>query len=187
MEESLSLEAVSPLLHGRFGRERYIYAEVAASTQRLLGPLDPEGAVAATEEQTEGRGRLGREWLAPRGSSVLCSVLLRPTLPVARWPELSLVAGGAVAEAVRAAGVEPTVKHPNDVLVGGRKLAGMLAEARDGIVVLGIGVNVLQTAAELPEGATSLRLEGAIIERPQLLADILALLENAYAGWITGG
>jgi BirA family biotin operon repressor/biotin-[acetyl-CoA-carboxylase] ligase len=187
VEESLSLEAVSPLLHGRFGRERYIYAEVTASTQRLLGPGDPEGAVAATEEQTEGRGRLGREWLVPRGSSVLCSVLLRPTLPVARWPELSLVAGGAVADAVRAAGVEPTVKHPNDVLVGGRKLAGMLAEARDGIVVLGIGVNVLQTAAELPEGATSLRLEGAIVERPQLLADILALLENAYAGWITGG
>jgi BirA family biotin operon repressor/biotin-[acetyl-CoA-carboxylase] ligase len=114
-------------------------------------------------------------------------VLLRPTLPVARWPELSLVAGGAVADAVRAAGIEPTVKHPNDVLVGGRKLAGMLAEAHDGIVVLGIGVNVLQTAAELPEGATSLRLEGAIVERPQLLADILALLENAYAGWITGG
>jgi BirA family biotin operon repressor/biotin-[acetyl-CoA-carboxylase] ligase len=187
VEESLSLEAVSPLLHGRFGRERYIYAEVTASTQRLLGPGDPEGAVAATEEQTDGRGRLGREWLAPRGSSVLCSVLLRPTLPVARWPELSLVSGGAVADAVRAAGVEPTVKHPNDVLVGGRKLAGMLAEARDGIVVLGIGVNVLQTAAELPEGATSLRLEGAIVERPQLLADILALLENAYAGWITGG
>jgi BirA family biotin operon repressor/biotin-[acetyl-CoA-carboxylase] ligase len=187
VEESLSLEAVSPLLHGRFGRERYIYAEVTVSTQRLLGPGDPEGAVAATEEQTEGRGRLGREWLVPRGSSVLCSVLLRPTLPVARWPELSLVSGGAVADAVRAAGVEPTVKHPNDVLVGGRKLAGMLAEARDGIVVLGIGVNVLQSAAELPEGATSLRLEGAIVERPQLLADILALLENAYAGWITGG
>jgi BirA family biotin operon repressor/biotin-[acetyl-CoA-carboxylase] ligase len=186
VEESLSLEAVSPLLRGRFGRERYVYAEVTASTQRLLGPDDPEGAVASTEEQTEGRGRLGREWHAPRGSSVLCSVLLRPTLPVARWPELSLVAGGAVAEAVRAAGVEPTVKHPNDVLVGSRKLAGILAEARDGIVVLGIGVNVLQTAAELPEGATSLRLEGAHVERPQLLADILERLEKAYAGWIRG-
>lgn len=186
MDESLSLEAVSPLLRGRFGRERYVYAEVTASTQRLLGPEDPEGAVAAAEEQTEGRGRLGREWRAPRGSSVLCSVLLRPTLHVVRWPELSLVAGGAVADAVRAAGVEPTLKHPNDVLVGGRKLAGMLAEARDGIVVLGIGVNVLQTAAELPEGATSLRLEGAIVERPQLLADILDRLENAYANWIRG-
>jgi len=183
VEESLSLEAVSPLLHGRFGRERYVYAEVTASTQRLLGPDDPEGAVAATEEQTEGRGRLGREWRAPRGSSVLCSVLLRPALPVARWPELSLVAGGAVAEAVRAAGVEPTVKHPNDVLVGGRKLAGMLAEARDGIVVLGIGVNVLQTAAELPEGATSLRLEGAAVGRAELLAAVLAELEGAYQAW----
>ena len=184
MDDSLSPEAVSPLLRGRFGRERYVYAEVTTSTQRLLGPGDPQGAVAATEEQTEGRGRLGREWHAPRGSSVLCSVLLRPTLPVERWPELSLVAGGAVSDAVRAAGVEPALKHPNDVLVGGRKLAGILAEARDGIVVLGIGVNVKQSAAELPEGATSLRLEGAHVARPRLLADILGLLESAYAGWI---
>ena len=187
MEESLSLEAVSPLLRGRFGRQRYVYSEVTPSTQRLLGPDDPEGAVAATEEQTEGRGRLGREWHAPHGSSVLASVLLRPTLPVERWPELSLVAGGSVADAVRAAGVEPTVKHPNDVLVAGRKLAGILAEARDGIVVLGIGVNVLQAADELPAGATSLRLEGAQIARPQLLAEILARLETAYAGWLRGG
>ena len=186
MEGSLSRETVSPLLRGQFGRERYVYEEVTASTQRLLEPEDPEGAVAATEEQTEGRGRLGREWQAPRGSSVLCSVLLRPTLPIERWPELSLVAGGAVAEAVRAAGVEPTLKHPNDVLAGGRKLAGMLAEARDGIVVLGIGVNVLQAAEELPEGATSVRLEGASIARPRLLAEILERLERAYAGWIRG-
>jgi len=183
VDDSLSPEAVSPLLRGRFGRERYVYAEVTASTQRLLGPGDPEGAIAATEEQTEGRGRLGREWHTPRGSSVLCSVLLRPTLPVERWPELSLVAGGAVADAVRAAGVEPTLKHPNDVLAGGRKLAGILAEARDGIVVLGIGVNVKQSAAELPEGATSLHLEGSAIGRPKLLAAILAEIESAYNGW----
>jgi BirA family biotin operon repressor/biotin-[acetyl-CoA-carboxylase] ligase len=184
VDDSLSPEAVSPLLRGRFGRERYVYAEVTASTQRLLRPGDPEGAVATTEEQTEGRGRLGREWLAPRGSSVLCSVLLRPTPPVERWPELSLVAGGAVADAVRAAGVEPTVKHPNDVLVGGRKLSGILAEARDGTVVLGIGVNVLQTENELPAGATSLRLEGATMSRPELLAGILERLELAYSDWI---
>jgi BirA family transcriptional regulator, biotin operon repressor / biotin---[acetyl-CoA-carboxylase] ligase len=186
VDDSLAPEAVAPLLRGRFGRERYVYAEVTASTQRLLGPGDPEGAVAATEEQTEGRGRLGRDWQALFGSSVLCSVLLRPTLPVERWPELSLVAGSAVAEAVRAASIEPTLKHPNDVLVGGRKLAGMLAEARDDIVVLGIGVNVLQGAGELPEGATSLRLEGATIARPQLLAEILERLELAYAEWIKG-
>ena len=183
MEGSLSRETVSPLLRGQFGRERYVYEEVTASTQRLLGPADPEGAVAATEEQTEGRGRLGREWQAPRGSSVLCSVLLRPTLPVERWPELSLVAGGAVAEAVRAAGVEPTVKHPNDVLVGGRKLAGILAEARDGIVVLGIGMNVLQAAEELPEGATSMRLEGSTVGRAVLLVAVFAELETAYDAW----
>jgi BirA family biotin operon repressor/biotin-[acetyl-CoA-carboxylase] ligase len=94
-----------------------------------------------------------------------------------------LVAGAAVADAVRTAGVEPSLKHPNDVLVGGRKLAGILAEARDGLVVLGVGVNITQTAEELPEGATSLRLEGAPAARAELLAEILARLESAYEGW----
>ena len=184
MEDSLAPGAVLPLLRGRFGREGYVYAEVTASTQRLLGAGDPEGAVAATEEQTEGRGRLGREWIAPRGSSVLFSVLLRPMVGLERWPELSLVAGQAVADAVESAGLEPTVKHPNDVLVDGQKVAGILAEARDGFVVLGIGVNVAQSAGELLEGATSLRVERAELGRPQLLADILARLESAYGGWL---
>jgi BirA family biotin operon repressor/biotin-[acetyl-CoA-carboxylase] ligase len=185
VEDSLAPEAVLPLLRGRFGQERYVYVDVTPSTQRLLGREDPEGTVAATEEQTEGRGRLGREWHAPRGSSVLASVLLRPGLPLERWPELSLVAGRAVADAVRAAGVEPTVKHPNDVLVGGRKVAGILAEARDGVVVLGMGVNVAQAASELPEGATSLRLEGSTVGRAELLAAVLAELEAAYDAWVT--
>jgi BirA family biotin operon repressor/biotin-[acetyl-CoA-carboxylase] ligase len=183
VDDSLSPEAVAPFLRGRFGRERYVYAEVTESTQWLLGPDDPEGAVAATEEQTAGRGRLGRVWVAPLASSVMFSVVLRPRLPVDRWPGLTLVAGEAVADAVRAAGVDPTLKHPNDVLVGGRKLAGILAEARDGLVVLGIGVNVTQSEGELPEGATSLRLEGAPVARAELLAEILARLESAYDGW----
>lgn len=176
-------EVVAPLLRGRFGRERYVYAEVTESTQRLLGADDPEGAVAVAEEQTEGRGRLGRVWVAPWRSSVMFSVVLRPRLPVEQWPGLTLVAGEAVADAVRAAGVEPALKHPNDVLVEGRKLAGILAEARDGLVVLGVGVNVAQNEDELPDGATSLVLEGADVSRPELLVEILVRLEIAYDAW----
>jgi BirA family biotin operon repressor/biotin-[acetyl-CoA-carboxylase] ligase len=191
MPDLLAPDAVAPLLRGRFGRGVYRYAERCPSTQRLLEEDDPEGSVAVTEEQTEGRGRLGREWHAPPWTSVLVSVQLRPLVETARLPELSLVAGAAVAESVAAlTGLEPTLKFPNDVLVGGRKLAGILAEARDGRVVLGIGVNVNQTDRELPPEprlpATSLRIEtGTTVARAELLALVLERLERRYDAWVS--
>jgi BirA family biotin operon repressor/biotin-[acetyl-CoA-carboxylase] ligase len=190
--DSLAPDAVKPLLRGRFGRV-YRYAEVAPSTQRMLADDEGEGAIAVAEEQTEGRGRLGRSWEAPAGTSVLVSVLLLPAVEAARLPELSLVAGGAVAEAIlEVTGIEPAIKFPNDVLVGGRKVAGILAESSEGRVVLGIGVNVNQTRGQLPADAqtepTSLRLElGEPVNRVQLLAAVLLQLERAYDAWVATG
>jgi BirA family biotin operon repressor/biotin-[acetyl-CoA-carboxylase] ligase len=190
--DSLAPDGVKPFLHGRFGQV-YRYAEIAPSTQRMLAEDDEEGAVAVAEEQTEGRGRLGRSWEAPAGTSVLVSILLLPALEAARLPELSLVAGGAVAQAiVDVTGVEPAIKFPNDVLVGGRKVAGILAESSEGRVVLGIGVNANQTREQLPVDAqtepTSLRLElGEAVDRTQLLAAILLQLERAYDTWVATG
>jgi BirA family transcriptional regulator, biotin operon repressor / biotin---[acetyl-CoA-carboxylase] ligase len=190
--DSLAPDAVKPLLRGRFGHA-YRYAEVTPSTQRMLGIDETEGAVAVAEEQTAGRGRLGRSWQAPAGTSVLVSVLLLPDVEPARLPELSLVAGRAVAEAIlEVTGVEPTIKFPNDVLIGGRKVAGILAESSEGRVVLGIGVNVNQTEEQLPSDAqtepTSLRLElGEQVNRVQLLAAILLQLERGYDDWIATG
>jgi BirA family transcriptional regulator, biotin operon repressor / biotin---[acetyl-CoA-carboxylase] ligase len=187
--DSLAPDRVRPLLRGRFGRT-YRYVELCASTQRLLSADDDEGTVAVSEEQSEGRGRLGRSWKAPGGTSVLVSVLLRPPVTAARLPELSLIAGGAVAEAIaEVTGIEPAIKFPNDVLVGGRKVAGILAESSEGRVALGIGVNANQTEKQLPTGAqtepTSLRLElGQGVDRAQLLAAILAQLERAYDAWV---
>jgi BirA family transcriptional regulator, biotin operon repressor / biotin---[acetyl-CoA-carboxylase] ligase len=187
--DSLAPEVVEPLLRGRFGRP-YRYAELCASTQRLIEPGDPEGAVAAAEEQSQGRGRLGRTWSAPPRTSVLASVLLRPDADPPRLPELSVVAGRAVADAIaRVTGVETTVKLPNDVLVDARKVAGILAEAGDGRVVLGIGVNVNQTAAELPVDArteaTSLRIvTGRRVDRAAVLVAVLDRLEQAYGEWL---
>ena len=189
MADSLALDDVRPLLRGRFGRP-YRYEETTPSTQRLLQQDDPEGAVAVTEEQTAGRGRLGRSWHAPAKTSVLVSVLLRPAVDQARLPELSLVAGRAVAEAIAdVTGIEPTIKFPNDVLIGGRKVAGILAESSEGRVVLGIGVNVNQTHEDLPADAqtepTSLRIElGERVSRAALLATILLQLEHAYDAWL---
>ena len=191
MEDSLAPNAVKPLLRGRFGHV-YRYAEITPSTQRMLAEDTAEGAVAVAEEQTEGRGRLGRAWEAPGGTSVLVSVLLLPAMAAPRLPELSLVAGGAVAEAIlEVTGIEPTIKFPNDVLIGRRKVAGILAESSEGRVVLGIGVNANQTLEQLPADAqtepTSLRLElGEPVSRLQLLAAILLQLERAYDAWTMG-
>jgi BirA family biotin operon repressor/biotin-[acetyl-CoA-carboxylase] ligase len=187
--DSLAPERVLPLLRGRFGSV-YRYAEKTPSTQRMLGPRDLEGTVAVADEQTEGRGRLGRSWHAPAGRALLFSTLLIPAVEPARLPELSLVAGGAVAEAIAdISGLEPEIKFPNDVLIGGRKVAGILAESSEGRVVLGIGVNANQDETELPAGTqtepTSLRVElGRHVDRAELLTAILARLELAYDGWL---
>ena len=178
---------VRPLLRGRFGRP-FTFVERCPSTQRLLEGA-PEGAVVATDDQTEGRGRLGRSWHAPPGTSVLFSIALEPQVPTETLPSLSPVAGAAVAEAITAeSGLPTSVKHPNDVLIRGRKVAGVLAEARDGRVVLGIGINVSQHADELPAAspeATSLAVEGAEVDRAALLATVLERLERRYDAWVS--
>jgi BirA family transcriptional regulator, biotin operon repressor / biotin---[acetyl-CoA-carboxylase] ligase len=190
VSDSLLPDALVPRLRGRFGRP-YRYEPKTPSTQRLLGVDDPEGAVAVTDHQTEGRGRLGRRWEDAPGTSLLVSLLLRPDVAPDRLPELSPLAGRACADAIAAVtGLETEVKFPNDVLVGGRKVAGVLAEASEGRVVLGIGVNVNQTSEQLPPETplptTSLRVEGGTPQdRSELLVELLARLENAVDGWVS--
>jgi BirA family biotin operon repressor/biotin-[acetyl-CoA-carboxylase] ligase len=186
---SLTPETVVPRLRGRFGHP-YVFVDVCPSTQRLLGDEHSEGAVALTEEQTEGRGRLGRPWLSPPGVSLLFSLLLEPPVQTARLPELTLVAGQACAQAIaHVTNLTPEIKLPNDILIGGRKSAGILAEARDGRVVLGMGINVNVPAPDLPQGieppATSLLLEsGSEVDRVELLVELLDRLERAYDNWV---
>jgi biotin-(acetyl-CoA carboxylase) ligase len=118
---ALSPEAVTPLLEGRFGTP-YLYREVCLSTQELVRDL-PEGAVAATDNQTAGRGRRGRQWLSEPGTGVLFSLSLWPGTPAERLAPFSLVLAEAVCEALDERAM---VRWPNDVLVDGRKLAGVL-------------------------------------------------------------
>ena len=186
--DALPLASADAEFRGRLGRP-YVWVERCASTQQLLDGA-PEGAVAVADEQTHGRGRLGRTWEAPPGKALLFSIVLEPRVPGERLPELSLVAGRALAQAIAAeTGLRAEVKAPNDVLIGGRKVAGILGEATDGRVVLGIGVNVAQDAGELPTrtqfAATSLALEGAETDRGRLLATILETLERLYDEWLS--
>ena len=160
----------------------------------------PEGLVIVTEEQTAGRGRQGRVWWDAPGASLLFSLLLRPTIPLARYPLLGIAMACAVADAGSEAAGEPlAVKWPNDVLHGGRKLCGVLAEARPGrgtearaagadagpspgthVLAIGTGINVNQRAGEFPielgGRATSLRMAaaGRVLDRRALLAGVLA-------------
>ena len=190
--DSLLPEHVEPFLQGRFGRP-YRYLERCESTQRELPGDAPEGAVAATDEQTAGRGRMGRPWLAAPGTSLLFSVNLRPAVETSRLPGLTIVAGLAAAEGIRqATGLMPEIKLPNDLLVGGRKLAGILAEARENRVVLGMGINVNMAPPDLPKGVdrepTSLLAElGETTDRGRLLAAILLELERRYDAWVSAG
>jgi len=167
--------------------------QARARTAALGGA--PAGWTILAEEQTRGRGRSGRGWWAPPRSAILGSMVLRPELPPERLRGLSLVAGVAVAEAVRAAGVADVwLKWPNDCLAGGRKLAGVLAEVVPGgpsrmlpAVLVGVGCNVRIAPSEWPEeltdGATSCWAEGAPVERSELAAAILAGVWAGYQRW----
>jgi BirA family transcriptional regulator, biotin operon repressor / biotin---[acetyl-CoA-carboxylase] ligase len=177
---ALTAEEIEPRLRGRFGRP-YVWRGVCPSTQDIAREL-PHGGVAACDEQTAGRGRHGRPWRSPPGLGLLFSLALEPATPPARLAPFSLVAAEAVAVVCdpRAA-----VRWPNDVLIDGRKLAGVLPELRGGKLVVGIGVNVNQQPADLPPDArvtpTSLLIErDGPVDRAALLADLLAELERRY-------
>ncbi len=150
----------------------------------------PAGTVLAAEEQRHGRGRLDRSWHTVPGAALTFSVLLRPVAVPSAWRGwLPLLAGVAVAEAVAdVTAVQASLKWPNDVLSGGGKLAGILAEQAGAAIVVGFGVNVSATAEELPtDRATSLVLQGAAnVDRQSLLAAILREFERWYLPWAEG-
>lgn len=189
MAITLAPVAVRPRLKGRFGMPLYLYAARCSSTQDLLPEGAPEGALALAEEQTQGRGRRGREWQGAAEKGLLFSLCLRPQVETARLASFTPVAAEAIVQAIALFGGQATVKHPNDVLLGGKKVAGILAEASGGRVALGVGVNVAQEASDLPDRpvypASSLLLElGRSIDRVELLVCILEQLERHYELWL---
>jgi BirA family biotin operon repressor/biotin-[acetyl-CoA-carboxylase] ligase len=172
-----------------------------SEAQRLAAAGAPEGTVVTARHQRAGRGRRGHDWWDAPGESLLASVLLRPAGPVTAAPQLSLVGGLAVADAlVAVASVPVRIRWPNDLLVDGRKVCGILAEAASDSggagagrlhhVILGLGVNLAQTT--FPEAlagrATSLRLvTGRALEADAVLAAVLEQLARHYGAWRAGG
>ena len=196
----------------RIGR-RILVLDVTRSTNSDAMALgregEPEGTVVIAEEQTAGRGRLGRAWESKRGVNLYTSFLLRPAIAPGRAPQLSLVAGIAVAETVAEEGVAARIKWPNDVVtVAGenadgaapgslRKVCGILTEIeaeadRAAFVVVGIGVNLNSTREHFPPDllprATSILLErGRPVDRAAFTARLLERFEECYDAWLRGG
>ncbi len=181
------------------GRACYAFRTIDSTQdelRRLAEAGDPEGALVLADHQTLGRGRQGRRWLDQPGTNLLLSVLLRPPVPAAWTPQLSLLAALASAEALGAATeLAIRIRWPNDLLVRERKVAGILAEAavtgeRVAHVVVGIGINVNQTEfpADLSTRATSLALEaGRRLDREPLLETLLVSLDRWYARYLSEG
>ncbi len=160
-----------------------------ATAFRLAAEGAPHGEVVIAEAQTSGKGRRGRNWVSPGGLNLYASLILRPDLPPQRAPELTLVAAVALAETLREAGApEAQIKWPNDVQIAGKKVAGILTELssdpdRISFVILGVGVNLNSTAADLPEEVASLatslgEARGAKVPRALFAAALFSRLEE---------
>ncbi|WP_339061367.1 biotin--[acetyl-CoA-carboxylase] ligase [Tepidibacillus marianensis] len=182
-----------------FGHNYYYYREIG-STNHVAKELDemyePEGTVIIAEQQTEGEGRLGRKWLS-QGEGLWFSVILRPKRDSADAPQITLLAAVAVAEAIKnKTNLTPGIKWPNDILINGRKVCGILTELNanedDYSIILGIGINVNLSLEDLgdqlQDTATSLSLElGSNMNRMELLKEVLIQLEEWYLKWQKSG
>jgi BirA family biotin operon repressor/biotin-[acetyl-CoA-carboxylase] ligase len=191
-EEFASPLALARARLGSFAHRVLWYPEVG-STNDIAGSLAErnvdEGVVVLADRQTSGRGRLGRSWASPAGAGIYASVVLRPPPAVAKL--LTIAAGVAGVEGIASAtGLLAHVKWPNDVHVGGRKLAGILAEGAPSHVILGIGINVLPAAypPDVAVRATSIEAElGRPVDRGLVLAECLAALAMRYRELHDGG
>lgn len=184
-----------------FGKTIRSFAEVD-STQSVAHQLAAQGAGEGTlviaERQTAGRGRMGRTWFSPEGKGIWMSLLLQPKIPLARTPQLTLLTAVAVCRAIRRIGqVDAAIKWPNDILIDGKKVCGILLESvaekeRVRYVIAGIGISANFQSSDYPEDlrpiATSLLIaSGKAVNRSALIAEVLAELEKLYGLYLQEG
>jgi BirA family biotin operon repressor/biotin-[acetyl-CoA-carboxylase] ligase len=196
-----SLELTSGLRTKRIGCQVSCVPETESTNLlafRLAESAAREGTVVIAETQTGGKGRLGRHWESPPGVNLYCSVVLRPPIQPFRAPQLTFVSAVAVARAIeQVACLQPNIKWPNDILLNGRKVAGLLNEMSaetDTIhcVILGIGVNINMRQEQFPDDlrhpATSLLLEsGACVSRVAFARELLSSLDALYDEYLRNG
>ena len=183
---------IADQIHTKWAGKTVHFARETDSTnlwiKRLAKEGAPEGTLALAEFQSAGRGRLGRSWEVPEGTSVMMSILLRPKFEPQYAPTLTLVMGMAVAKAVKNLGFDVSIKWPNDVVVSHKKICGILTEmgVRDGkidyaVIGVGINVNIREFPEEMADKATSLYLEsGREFERSQIPGLVMEAFEEYY-------
>ena len=183
---------IADQIHTKWAGKTVHFARETDSTnlwiKRLAKEGAPEGTLALAEFQSAGRGRLGRSWEVPEGTSVMMSILLRPKFEPQYAPTLTLVMGMAVAKAVKKLGFDVSIKWPNDVVVSHKKICGILTEmgVRDGkidyaVIGVGINVNIREFPEEMADKATSLYLEsGREFDRSQLPGLVMEAFEEYY-------
>jgi BirA family biotin operon repressor/biotin-[acetyl-CoA-carboxylase] ligase len=183
------------------GRTAYYYEETGSTNDCIKALLHKgacEGTIAVAEMQTKGRGRMGRQWHSTKGKGLWMSLLLQPTLPVTDIPKLTLMSVVALRKAIyQETGADAEIKWPNDLLLNGKKICGILAELggevdRMSHLVIGMGLNINQTLRDFPmdlrEIATSLRIQlGRTVHRLRLIQVVLECLEQAYHQVNTSG
>ena len=183
---------ITDQIHTKWAGKTVHFARKTDSTnlwiKRLAKEGAPEGTLALAEFQSAGRGRLGRSWEVPEGTSVMMSILLRPKFEPQYAPTLTLVMGMAVAKAVKSLGFDVSIKWPNDVVVSHKKICGILTEmgVRDGkidyaVIGVGINVNIKEFPEEMVDKATSLYLEsGKEFDRSQIPGLVMEAFEKYY-------
>ena len=183
---------IADQIHTKWAGKTVHFARETDSTnlwiKRLAKEGAPEGILALAEFQSAGRGRLGRSWEVPEGTSVMMSILLRPKFEPQYAPTLTLVMGMAVAKAVKSLGFDVSIKWPNDVVVSHKKICGILTEmgVRDGkidyaVIGVGINVNIKEFPEEMADKATSLYLEsGKEFDRSQIPGLVMEAFEEYY-------
>lgn len=182
---------------------RYIHFEqIVGSTQKIAQSLATEGAeegtIVVADQQTSGRGRMSRSWYSPSGTGIWMSMIIRPNIPIHSTPQLTLLTAVAVVQAIEEeTKLKPDIKWPNDILINGKKVVGILTELQaeaDQVhsVIIGTGINVNQKLEEFPEElqniATSIQIETGIIwERALLIQTMLLKFEKLYLLYLTQG
>ncbi|WLR53069.1 biotin--[acetyl-CoA-carboxylase] ligase [Bacillus tianshenii] len=178
------------------------YEESVDSTQKIAHELAnseaSEGTIVVSDEQTLGRGRLDREWYSPKGTGIWTSIILRPNIPMQQAPQLTLLTAVSVVRGIkRATGIDCEIKWPNDILINGKKIVGILTEMqadadRVRSIIIGVGMNINHQLDHFPEElqsiATSLAIEkGEPINRAKVLQAVLKEMEELYVDYLNEG
>lgn len=200
--ERITADEIRLGLKTNFIGKNLYYEESVESTQKIAHRLAyeevPEGTVIIAEEQLSGRGRMDRKWHSPKYTGIWMSLILRPNIPLTKAPQLTLLTAVAIVQAIEElTGLTPEIKWPNDILINGKKVTGILTELqaeadRINSVIIGMGLNVNQIKEDFPDDlqdiATSIRIEkGENVSRAELIRAIFHYMEKLYLLYLEEG